>query len=188
MRDDQDSVVTANHHIQCSPVTAPEEGRGQEAGRSSCQDSQARLVRQISLHLLSDLSISLDLWISTLENKLRFQPVRILLPAWGLTRVSLVLDCLKNKQFHCENLQEVNCQNYQLFSFPSDSKEEGTTHWVFPCNCGELYWNFKLNCQPVTGPAGKTVVILTGLTGPSSPSNPAGQNYATLFVREVEMF
>ena len=59
VRGDQSWLVTANHQSQtCNLHLHREEGRGQEAGRSSCQDSQARLVRQISLHLLSNLSIS----------------------------------------------------------------------------------------------------------------------------------
>ena len=172
--------------IRARPVTCTSTGRKEE-GRKQ-EDPPVKTVKlgwsDRSLSTCCQISQSLNLQ----EKWKQAQISTCSSPASGLTRVSLVLNCLKNKQFHCKNLQEVNCQTYQLFDFPSDSKEEGTTHWVFPCNCRELYWNFKLNCQPVTGPAGKTVVILTGLTGPSSPSNPAGQNYATLFVWEVEIF
>ena len=180
-------LVTASRHQRqtCNLYLHTREGRGQEAGRSSCQDSLARLVRQISLHLLSDLSISRSLDLS-LENKLRFQPVGIL-SGLSLTRVVLVLDCLKNKHFHCKNLQEVNCQTYQSFHFPSDSKEEGTTtHWVLSCNCWELYWYFKLNCQSHWQPR-KECCHFDWTDGPSSsPFQPSRSTLCHLVCQEIK--
>ena len=68
-------LVTANHHVQRVHLwLRPEEGRGQEAGRSSCQDSLARLTRGESPHTCCPISSSDQIYRS---NQVGFKPSKL---------------------------------------------------------------------------------------------------------------